>query len=117
MLIALAKSLMTVAFAVLLTKLVLDQNLVSAAIFALIYAAGFWFRFKEVFWKASFLFCSLMAIMLLFPVFGGLEPNTPGAIDTGEWASFEVALFFLFVACSLMAFVAGLTVAAANRSR
>jgi hypothetical protein len=112
-----AKFLMTATFAVLLAKFLLDQKFVLVAIFGLIYAAGFWIRFKDVFWKASFLFSSLMAIMLMFAVFGGLEPNTPGAIDTGEWFTFEIALFFLFVFCSLMALVAGLIVASASSSR
>jgi hypothetical protein len=73
-------------------------------------ALGFVLRGRSYFWKVCLLFFGLMSVLLAFRVFGGLEPNSPGALSSGDWLS--VVAFGLSVAALFAALFVGLKVQA-----
>lgn len=68
-----------------------------AAFFAVAFVASFLIRRRKSFWGVVGVGFSLLAAMFMFPVFGGLEPNSSGALRAGEWLRPEVVLFFMFL--------------------
>lgn len=73
------------------------DKLVALIVLSLFYLTGLLFRRRRYFWRLCALFHAGLALLFTFRVFGGLEPNSPGALSQTGWLSLEVLLFVLFV--------------------
>ena len=98
---------MTATFAVLFGVLLWRFKILLFLVFLSIFLTGFRIRKKGSFWKWSAAFFASMGLLFMFPMFGGLEANTPGIVSTGTWTKPEALLFAMCVLSMLMAFVAG----------
>jgi|GEM_PF-6689706 len=102
-----AKVVFILTFATLWIYLFINQKYVSMAVFFAIFLIGWFIQRKQVFWKISLVFYGLMSVVFSFGVFGGLEPNTPGVISTGDWLSLEFLLYLMLVLAAIMSLVGG----------
>lgn len=73
------------------------DKLVVLTVLTLLYLTGLLIRRTRPIWRLSALFHASLALLFMFRVFGGLEPNSPGSLSQTGWLSLEVFLFVLFV--------------------
>jgi hypothetical protein len=105
---ALTNVVMSLPFFIFLSYLFYYKNIYVTIFFIVLFLLGFAIRRKQYFWKASFSFFSIMSILFSYTVFGGLEPNNEGVLNTGVWLNIEFIIFISFVSAAIAALLGGL---------
>ena len=67
-------------------------------------------------WKVLFAVFGLLAVMFIFVVFGGLEPNSPGTLQTQGFFSLDTLLFASLIVAVCGAAAAGFTLERSGRA-
>lgn len=104
-LIAVSHAVFAVTLAVLIGCLLARANFVAVAFLVAISIGGVLLRHRLIYWKGALLAFGLMSASQVYAVFGGLEPNSPGALATGD--GLKLLIFGLCTLSTILALFVG----------